>query len=181
MTAGPSEKVLPKEVKHSLKTEDGNCPATASTERSSLPWAVYLAAASAIVACLMAINHSSSSTSTLPETYALCSRRPDGVYTVDQHNFQTQCIVVQGPYIVETGSLSKLYYLLPRCFLVKSIRICQNFSPISRYSLYCTRINHRPWYKRYVIFFLVFKVMVLNILRLSCTYVGIWGNPATSS
>ena len=157
MTAGPSEKALPTEVKHSPKAEDDNCPATASLERSSLPWAVYLAAASVIVACLMAIKHTSSSTNALPETYALCSRRPDGVYTVDQHNSQTQCIVVQGAYIVETGSLSEPYYLPPRCFLVKSIRICQNFSAISLYSLYCTRLNHRSRYKWYVIFFSCFQ------------------------
>ena len=129
MTAGPSEKPLPTGVKHSPKPEDDklcNKPrATASPERSSLSWAVYLAAASAILACLMAIKHISSST--LPETYALCSRRPDGVYTVDQHNSQTQCIVVQGAYIVETGSLGEPYYFVSRCFLVMSIRICQNF------------------------------------------------------
>ena len=107
MTAGPSEKALQTEVKHSPKA---NYPATASPERQS-SWAVYLAAASAIVACLMVVKHSPSSTSTLPETYALCSRRPDGVYTVDQHNSQTQCIIVQGAYIVETGSLSEPYLL----------------------------------------------------------------------
>ena len=41
-------------------------------------------------------------------------------------------------------------------FLVKSIRICQNFSAKSLYSLYCIWLNHRPWYKWYV-FFLVFQ------------------------
>ena len=116
MTAGPPEKALPTGVNHSPKAEDNNCPATASPERSSLPWAMYLAAASAIVACLMTIGHSSSSTSALPETYALCSRQPEGVYTVDQHNSQTQCIVVQGAYIVETGSLSEPYYFFPGVF-----------------------------------------------------------------
>ena len=113
MTAGPSsERALPAGVKHSPKAEDDKPRATASPERTS--WAVYLAAASAILACIMGIKHISSST--LPETYALCSRQPGGVYTVDQHNSQTQCIVVQGTYIVETGSLGKPYYLLLRCF-----------------------------------------------------------------
>ena len=151
MTAGPSEKDLPTGVKHRPKMEDDSYPATAFPERSSLSWTVYLAAASAILACLVAIKHISSST--LPETYALCSRRPDGVFTVDQYNSQTQCIVVQGAYIVETGSLSEPYYLFPKCFLVKSVRICQNFLSISLYSFYCTRLNHRPRYKWYVIFF----------------------------
>jgi hypothetical protein len=175
MTAG--QRTLPTGVKHSLK--DNKHPATAS-KRSSLSWTVLLAAASAILACLMAIKHISSSI--LPETYALCSRQPGGVYTVDQHNSRTQCIVVQGAYIVETGSLGEPYYLLPRCFLIKFIRICQSFSAIPPDSLYCTRKHHRPRYKWYVVFFLVFKVIILLIiLRLSCTYFGIWGNPATSS
>jgi hypothetical protein len=115
MTAGPSsERALPTGVKHSPKAEDDKPRVTASPKRSSLPWAVYLAAASAILACLMGIRHISSSTPS--ETYALCSRQPDGVYTVDQHNSRTQCIVVQDAYIVETGSLGESYNLLPRCF-----------------------------------------------------------------
>ncbi|KAF8813640.1 hypothetical protein BYT27DRAFT_7083829 [Phlegmacium glaucopus] len=51
-------------------------------------------------------NHISSPS--LPETYALCSKQSNGVYTVDQHNSQTQCIVVQGAYIVDTGSLGSI-------------------------------------------------------------------------
>jgi hypothetical protein len=117
MTAGPSsERDLPTGVKHSPKAKDDKPRVTASTERS---WAVYLAAASAILACIMGIKHISSST--LPETYALCSRQPDGVYTVDQHNSQTQCIVVQGAYIVETGSLGEPYYFLLRCFFLVEV------------------------------------------------------------
>ncbi|GLB37251.1 putative amidohydrolase family protein [Lyophyllum shimeji] len=38
-------------------------------------------------------------------SYALCSRDGDKVYTVDAQNSQTQCIVVQGAYIVDRGSL----------------------------------------------------------------------------
>ena len=161
MTAGPPEKALPTGANHSPKAEDNNSPATdtASPERLSLSWAMYLAVASAIVACIVAIKSTSSSTqSILPEMYALCSRQPDGVYTVDQHNSQTQCIVVKGAYIVETGSLSEPYYLLSRCFLVKSIRIYQNFSAFSHYSLYCCRLNHRPRDKWYVILFFFLRL-----------------------
>ena len=79
--------------------------------------------------------------------------------------------------------VSLTIYFVRYFFLIKSIRICQNFSAISPDSLYCTGGNHRPRYKWYVIyFFLIFKVIILlNFLRLSCTYFGIRGNPATSS
>ena len=40
----------------------------------------------------------------------------------------------------------------PDVSLIKSIRICKNFSAISPDSLYCTRGNHRSWYKWYVVF-----------------------------
>ncbi|KAJ3518136.1 hypothetical protein NLJ89_g62 [Agrocybe chaxingu] len=41
----------------------------------------------------------------LPEAYALCSKENDKIYLVDDKNTQTQCIVVEGAYIVGTGSL----------------------------------------------------------------------------
>ncbi|CAA7259249.1 unnamed protein product [Cyclocybe aegerita] len=41
----------------------------------------------------------------LSEAYALCSKENDKVYLVDDQNTQTQCIVVEGAYIVGTGSL----------------------------------------------------------------------------
>lgn len=37
--------------------------------------------------------------------YAVCSAQPDGVYTVDAQNTVTQCVVVQGELIADTGSL----------------------------------------------------------------------------
>ncbi|PPQ89547.1 hypothetical protein CVT25_012219 [Psilocybe cyanescens] len=39
------------------------------------------------------------------ESYVLCSKEGNKVYTVDDKDFQTQCVVVQGAYIVDTGSL----------------------------------------------------------------------------
>jgi hypothetical protein len=41
----------------------------------------------------------------------------------------------------------------PGVFLVKSIRICQNFSTISVHSLYCIWLNHHPRDKWYVVIF----------------------------
>ncbi|PPQ64997.1 hypothetical protein CVT26_015706 [Gymnopilus dilepis] len=44
----------------------------------------------------------------LPDVYALCSRQADKVYTVDGKNSQTQCIVVNGSRIVDTGPLESV-------------------------------------------------------------------------
>lgn len=44
----------------------------------------------------------------LPESYALCSKQTNKVYTVDDKDTQTQCIVVDGVHIVNTGSLGEL-------------------------------------------------------------------------
>ena len=43
----------------------------------------------------------------LPDVYALCSAQGDKVYTVDANNSQTQCIVVSGSRIVDTGTLGE--------------------------------------------------------------------------
>jgi hypothetical protein len=43
----------------------------------------------------------------LSDSYALCSRDGNNIYTVDEKNSQTQCIVVHGSYIVDTGGLRK--------------------------------------------------------------------------
>lgn len=42
-----------------------------------------------------------------PETYALCSRDGNHIYTVDAQNSKTQCIVVHESFIVDTGVLRK--------------------------------------------------------------------------
>lgn len=99
MAAGPFSETTPTEGKHA---EDN--PVLPATSSKRLSWGVCLAAAaSVILAYLIATKRITSPV--LPETYALCSREPNGVYTVDQFNSQTQCILIQGSYIVETGSL----------------------------------------------------------------------------
>jgi hypothetical protein len=67
------------------------------------------------MACFMATKHIS--LPTLPEAYVLCSKQLNGVYTVDQYNSQTQCIAIQGAYIVDTGPLGEPRYLLPQFFM----------------------------------------------------------------
>lgn len=111
-TGAFSERTSPTGLKHNPKAEDNSVPRVTASKQlgSSLPWVVFLTVASGILAYLMSTKLT---TSTLPETYALCSRQSNGVYTVDQHNSQTQCIVIQGAYIVETGSLGEPSYLLP--------------------------------------------------------------------
>lgn len=48
--------------------------------------------------------------SSLQSSYALCS--PDGnhIYTVNEHNLRTQCIVVQKAHIADYGSLGKSFF-----------------------------------------------------------------------
>ncbi|KAF8160976.1 amidohydrolase family-domain-containing protein [Crassisporium funariophilum] len=45
---------------------------------------------------------------TASETYALCSNQANKIYTVDVNNSQTQCIVVHGSYIIDTGSIESI-------------------------------------------------------------------------
>ncbi|KAF8230148.1 hypothetical protein L208DRAFT_1438505 [Tricholoma matsutake] len=47
----------------------------------------------------------SKSSKALSNSYALCSRDGNKIYTVDDMNTQTQCIVVHDSYIVDTGAL----------------------------------------------------------------------------
>jgi hypothetical protein len=53
------------------------------------------------------IYFTSQSSTALSDTYALCSRDGNNIYTVDEKNSRTQCIVVHGSYIVDTGTLRK--------------------------------------------------------------------------
>ncbi|KAJ7124911.1 amidohydrolase family-domain-containing protein [Mycena epipterygia] len=43
--------------------------------------------------------------------YVLCSSEPSKVYTVDAHNAQTQCILVEKGYILNTGTLAEVQLL----------------------------------------------------------------------
>ena len=49
----------------------------------------------------------SDSLDALSQPYALCSRDGDNIYTVDGLNSRTQCIVVHGAFIVDTGVIGK--------------------------------------------------------------------------
>jgi hypothetical protein len=60
-----------------------------------------------VIVALCAYTYLASHTAALSNLYALCSRDGSNIYTVDERNSQTQCIVVHGSYIVDTGSLRK--------------------------------------------------------------------------
>ena len=61
----------------------------------------------------------SQSSTALSHSYALCSRDGNNIYTVDENNSQTQCIVVHGSYIVDTGALRKSSQVLQRAYHLK--------------------------------------------------------------
>jgi len=41
-------------------------------------------------------------------SYAICSRDGSWIYTLDELNPRTQCLVVRGSYIVDSGTLGKV-------------------------------------------------------------------------
>lgn len=92
------------------KNDDGSLSKVDDTVTSAFnkgtwtPLAILFAALSFLLAYYFAKENPSAS---LPEIYALCSRHNNKVYTVDEKNSQTQCIVVNGAYIVDTGSLGE--------------------------------------------------------------------------
>ncbi|KAF8894936.1 amidohydrolase family-domain-containing protein [Gymnopilus junonius] len=65
-------------------------------------WALLFAILGSLLASFLAKETASTFS---PRSYALCTKHDDKVYTVDEKNSQTQCIVVNGAHIVGTGSL----------------------------------------------------------------------------
>jgi len=61
-----------------------------------------------ILALVIYAYLASQSSTALSDSYALCSREGNSIYTVDEKNSQTQCIVVHGSYIVDTGALQDI-------------------------------------------------------------------------
>jgi len=67
-------------------------------------WPLLLGVTSIVVAYFLARKDQPA---TLSEVYALCSEQANRVYIVDRDNSQAQCIVVNGPYIADIGSLGE--------------------------------------------------------------------------
>ncbi|KAF8972938.1 amidohydrolase family-domain-containing protein [Flammula alnicola] len=93
------------------KVPSADCPIVGSTpsdKRPSSRWSLIIAVASIALACLFTARRAAS---TRPDTYAICSKQ-DKVYIVDAENSQTQCIVVEGAYIADIGSLDSHGHIL---------------------------------------------------------------------
>lgn len=81
-----------------------NFAALATKNAATQPlWPVLFAVLSIALGYFWVLDRKSSILGS--DTYAICSRKGDMVYTVDDKNTQTQCVVVSGSYIVDTGSL----------------------------------------------------------------------------
>ena len=67
-------------------------------------WPVVLGVTSIVVAYFLARKEQPA---TLSKVYALCSEQANRVYIVDHDNSQAQCVVVNGSYIADIGSLGE--------------------------------------------------------------------------
>ncbi|KDR75392.1 hypothetical protein GALMADRAFT_123246 [Galerina marginata CBS 339.88] len=93
-------------------SKDGDKPACdanghASSHGARSRWALLFGVVSVALGCYLTLD-SEHAAITLPETYAICSKQNNKVYTVDVKDSQTQCIVVDGAYVVDTGSLESI-------------------------------------------------------------------------
>lgn len=51
--------------------------------------------------------------SNFSRTYAVCAGKRKGIFTVDEQNTQVDCMLVEGPYVRDTGSLRALSPAVP--------------------------------------------------------------------
>lgn len=68
-------------------------------------WQIFFAVCSLGLALFMALRPRPS---VLPSSYALCSHRGSAIYTVDNDNARTECIVVKDSRIFDMGSRGRL-------------------------------------------------------------------------
>ena len=64
-------------------------------------WPMIIAIVSMIMALVIGAHTSPNG------AYAVCSKEPDKIYTIDLAQSQTQCLVIQGAFVVDTGSLGE--------------------------------------------------------------------------
>lgn len=67
-------------------------------------WPLLLGVTSIVVAYFLARKDQPP---TLSKVYALCSEKANRVYIVDHDNTKAQCVVVNGSYIADIGSLGE--------------------------------------------------------------------------
>lgn len=97
----------------SLHSELNSATLPTTQPANQRSWSLLFAVLSVALGYFLVVRTKSSISGI--DSYAICSRKPDMVYTVDDKNTQTQCVVVAGSYIVDTGSLGEfsLSFLLP--------------------------------------------------------------------
>ncbi|TRM69760.1 amidohydrolase family-domain-containing protein [Schizophyllum amplum] len=92
-----------------LSSPDEAIPrATASAGPTRSGWRVSLPVAAAALAVSCIAIYISKQAPLKDGPYALCSREGKNIYTVDQENSRVQCIVVDGAYVVDSGSLHEV-------------------------------------------------------------------------
>ncbi len=85
-----------------------------SSTQSTWSWTWKLLLA--LIPIFFALYATTRPSKSLPASYALCSNHVGRIYTVDANNTQIECIVVDGPYIVNTGSLGESRHI---CLVVE--------------------------------------------------------------
>jgi hypothetical protein len=94
-------------VHDSSKETDHHTPSEPKASPGlTLFWPLLLGATSIVVAYFLARKGQRPATA-LSEVYALCSERDNSVYIVDSNNNKVQCVVVNGSYIADIGSLGE--------------------------------------------------------------------------
>lgn len=94
----------PTAVLNSIKDTSMPAPGKGPKESYSF-WPLFLGVTSIVAAYFLARKDP---TATLSEVYALCSEQANGVHIVDHDNSKAQCVVVNGSYIADIGSLETI-------------------------------------------------------------------------
>jgi hypothetical protein len=90
----------PQDKKRNEDMQNGHSKSSKPSNKSSGGYV-----ATALLAVVLAAYAYFQSPKAVSGSYALCSRDGNKIYTVDAHNSRTQCIVIHGSYIIDTGLL----------------------------------------------------------------------------
>jgi hypothetical protein len=104
-----SNSTSPKPV--AQKATDGYSPPSGSSPAPRthlLTRLLYTSSAILSILCLAYVSRKERTP--LPDAYALCSRSGSHIYTVDPDYPRAQCMVVQGSYIVDVGTMGMWPY-----------------------------------------------------------------------
>ncbi|KAN0134017.1 Amidohydrolase family domain containing protein [Lactarius tabidus] len=103
-----SNSTSPKPV--AQKATDGYSPPSGSSPAPRTHLLTRLLYASSAILSILCLAYVSRRERTpLPDAYALCSRSGSHIYTVDPDYPRAQCMVVQGSYIVDVGTMDEVH------------------------------------------------------------------------